>query len=383
MLTRQRIVIALVLAIAAGTMISTPGGPVRPFSLCLTCNFRWLADFLANVAMFVPLGSAMNWKRRHAVRTALRSAAFSVCIELIQTTVPGRDPALLDIISNSLGGAFGAFIGGRVSIWLRPTTRVADRLLALTIVVVAAIVGETEWLLAPTTDVTPGPGLLGATAAVFAGQASMAVPTISQETASRQRLFSLGPPTGELLRMSRVSNDALFAYRSRGRELRLDQPEYPIKDFFAGVAKGDTVRISVGRERPGWCLSRTGKRVCGIGPTVGLGWSVLRYPYSLDYRRQQGISIAWTALLFLPVGFWSRRKMLPFALIAAAIILGPFARFTPLLPTPPAEWVGGFVGLGVGFIVGFLTRRSSRIPAAVDDTAREVRRTEPRDGDRG
>jgi hypothetical protein len=299
----------------------------------------------------------MNWRRRHALRTALRAATFSAIIELIQTNVPGRDPALIDILGNSLGGALGAFLGGRISIWLKPTPRVADRLLVVTIVLVAAVIGETEWLLAPTKNITPGPGLFGATASLFYGQATTTIPTVSYPSASRQRLFSIGPPFNELLRMSRVSRDALFGYRTRGRDLRLDRPDYPVKNFFDSTGKVDTVRISIGRDGPGWCLSRLGKRVCGIGPTVGSGWAVLRYPYSLDHRWQQGLNVAWTAALFFPIGFWSRRRTVVVAILAAALLLGPYARFTLLLPTPPGEWAAGLLSLGVGFIGGQLVSR--------------------------
>ena len=356
---RPVLVIALVISTAVATLVSTSGGPVRPFNFCLTCNFRWLADWLANVAMFVPLGLAMNWKRRHFIRTTLRVAAFSISIELLQTTIPGRDPTLSDVIANSIGGAFGALLGRSGGMWLTPPQRLADRLLALAIVMVAITVAETEWLLAPTTNLPVGSQALNAVSALVRGSATMAFNTVSTPSSAQQPVLVVAPARQlPLLYIGRIWNDAIFQYRSRGRELRLDQPAYLVRDFFDSTANADTIRITVGREGAGWCLSRTNKRSCGIGPTVGLGWAILRYPYSLKHRWHRGLRDVWAALLFLLVGFWSRRRTLPIAVLAAALILGPYARFTPLLPTPMDEWIGAFAGLTAGFAARTLVFRS-------------------------
>ena len=354
-MTRPRIVVGLVVAIAVATMFST-GGPIRPFSYCLTCNFRWLADWVANVALFLPLGCAMNWKRRHFVRTALRVAGFSMVVEMVQTTIPGRDPSLGDVIANSLGGALGAFIGSRPSAWLTPDPRLADRLLALTIILVAVIVGETEWLLAPSSSITRGSQLTNAVAELFRGQATMTLGAVSNPSAAEQTFLSIGPAPFQVLYLGRVATDAVFRYRSRGRDLGLDEPDYPVIGFFDDTGKADTIRISVSRQGPGWCISRTGRRKCGIGPTIGRGWAVLRYPYSVGRRWQRTFDALWAALLFVPLGFWSRRRTIPIAVIAAVVILGPFARFAPLVPTPASEWLGALSGFVVGLTVGFWLR---------------------------
>src|SRR5262245_29426221 len=134
-MTRTRVIAAIVLAIAAATLIPAHG-PTRAFTSCLTCGFRWLADWFANVAMFIPLGGALNWKRKRLVRTTLVAGAFSIAIELAQTAIPGRDPALGDVLANSLGGAIGALLGSRPFAGLSPKPSIADRLLPLAIGVV-------------------------------------------------------------------------------------------------------------------------------------------------------------------------------------------------------------------------------------------------------
>jgi hypothetical protein len=161
-----------------------------------------------------------------------------------------------------------------------------------------------------------------------------------------------------MLYVGRIANDLVFRHRTRSRDLRLDGPDYTVSGFFDGTAKGDTIRITVSREKPGWCVARTGKRQCGIGPTAGLGWSILRYPYSLDRHWHRTVDALWAAMLFIPVGFWSRRRTIAIAMAAGAIILGPLARFAPLLPTPAAEWLGAFLGFSAAAALGFWLRKS-------------------------
>jgi hypothetical protein len=357
MVTRSRVVAALALVIAAATLIST-GGPTRPFSACLMCGFRWLADWLANVGMFIPLGCAMNWKQNRIGRTSLLSIAFSIAIEIAQTGIPGRDPSLSDILANSLGGALGALLGSRPSTWLAPTPRAADRLLALSIVLFISVVGATRWLLEPISNLPGGSQLSSPISALFRGETGVEFLIVSYPGSGERPLVLVGPPPPlEVLYMSRVGNDAVFRYRARARNLRLDAPEYPVSGFFEGVGESDRLRVRVSHRGSEWCLEWTLKRDCGIGPTVGRGWAVLIYPDSFGRRWGHLIDALWAATLFLPVGFWSRRRTVWLAMLAIVVILGPVARFVTLVPTPFTEWLGAVAGCGVGACLGIWLRR--------------------------
>ncbi|MFZ7088114.1 VanZ family protein [Curtobacterium sp. RRHDQ10] len=75
------------------------------------------AEFLANVAMFVPIGmiGAMWLPRRAWLVAAVLAVALSVGIEFVQlTALPTRVADPRDVLSNGLGGLLGATLVGAV-----------------------------------------------------------------------------------------------------------------------------------------------------------------------------------------------------------------------------------------------------------------------------
>jgi len=112
--------------IAVATLVPTRPSTGTPF-WCLACGDYALADVVANVALFVPLGWAL-------ARTPVRLPGGLACVltttigvELLQyTIVPGRDAALSDILTNTLGGVAGMALpslqvtiaeSGRRAVW--------------------------------------------------------------------------------------------------------------------------------------------------------------------------------------------------------------------------------------------------------------------------
>ncbi|BDZ39205.1 VanZ family protein [Microbacterium suwonense] len=69
-------------------------------------------EFLANIALFVPLGLLLvaAWPRANAWVVLLLGYATSVTIELVQTLLPSRFTTLSDVIANTLGTAIGCVI---------------------------------------------------------------------------------------------------------------------------------------------------------------------------------------------------------------------------------------------------------------------------------
>ena len=70
-----------------------------------------LAQIAGNVALFVPLGwlLPMTWAYlRSPRRIVLVGAACSLLIEVAQVAIPGRTPAVDDILLNTLGALLGA-----------------------------------------------------------------------------------------------------------------------------------------------------------------------------------------------------------------------------------------------------------------------------------
>jgi len=97
---------------------------------------------------------------------------------------------------------------------------------------------------------------------------------------------------------------------------------------------------------------------CGIGPTLGRGWSALIYPAAVSHRWADDlIDIAWTAALFFPLGFWTTRRTRALSLVAAIVLLGVVPSIVGLVPTSLGEWLGAWASIGLGYATAERVRR--------------------------
>jgi VanZ family protein len=120
----RRFLLLIVAIIAYGSLYpwnfeftSAAGNPVR--ILLHGWPGEWtryvLRDIILNVVIYMPLGlvAVLAFRTRRS-RSLAASAAIafgfllSVSMELLQVYVPGRDPSLLDVLTNTLGTAAGA-----------------------------------------------------------------------------------------------------------------------------------------------------------------------------------------------------------------------------------------------------------------------------------
>lgn len=79
--------------------------------ISLTTSYA-VFEFLANIALFVPLGLLLvaAFPRANAWVVLLIGYSASATIELVQTLLPSRYPTLSDVIANALGTAIGCLI---------------------------------------------------------------------------------------------------------------------------------------------------------------------------------------------------------------------------------------------------------------------------------
>lgn len=79
--------------------------------ISLTTSYT-VFEFLANIALFVPLGLLLvaAWPRANAWIVVLLGYAASATIELVQTLLPSRFPTLSDVIANTIGTAIGCLL---------------------------------------------------------------------------------------------------------------------------------------------------------------------------------------------------------------------------------------------------------------------------------
>ncbi|WCD92903.1 VanZ family protein [Microbacterium sp. nov. GSS16] len=90
--------------------------------ISLTTSYA-VFEFVANIALFVPLGLLLvaAYPRANAWVVLLIGYSASATIELVQTLLPSRYPTLSDVIANALGTAIGCLIARvfvrRETIW--------------------------------------------------------------------------------------------------------------------------------------------------------------------------------------------------------------------------------------------------------------------------
>jgi len=347
-----------VLVILVVTLTPTGGASPPAFSTNFRSGFRWLADGILNVGLFVPLGLVSGWRARSFWKTLGAGALFSAAIEVAQLILPGRDPQLNDIVSNSIGMAIGVALGLKPEQWLRPEARRAGWMLLGASVVVGAVIAITGLLLAPA--VVDGYGVGVGTEMLFQRRARLNIRLPpgygSHEPTSLAAFYDRGGH--QVFAITRYGADLLLAYRTRGAVAGLDKPDYPIIGLLAGASATDSLRIQVWRDRPGWCVQAGGPQRCRIGPTFGRGWALLFYPDAIGQRWGRGVDVVWAAALFFPLGFWARRRTLIFA-IATTLLLGAAAPLVELMRTTPKEWVGALSGVAVGFACAIALRKDS------------------------
>jgi hypothetical protein len=318
--SQRQIVAAIVVVILGATLLPSRTDVRRPFAFCLMCDFRWLADAVLNVALFLPLGLVAGWRAKSPWKVALAGALFSTAIELLQIAVPGRDPELRDILSNSAGAALGAALVYRPRAWLFPGERRSTWLVGIVSVAVCGVIVGTSLLLAPARPQEP-------------------------------------------IHVSRHESDAVVRYQPVADGIGLDQPAYYVRNMFAEEPIGPA-RIDVTRRSTSWCLRFGAIERCHVGPTMGRGWSVLIYPAAIAHRwADELIDVLWTAALFFPLGFWTPRRRWVLSAAALIVLLAVVPSVVGLVPTTVGEWIGACAGAmaGVAFAEALRRRYVPRI----------------------
>ena len=314
-MTQKRAVVAVVvLVILVVTLTPSGSRPTEPFSFCIACGPRGLADGILNLWLFVPLGIVLGWDSRPPATAILCGFLLSTAVELAQMVVPGRDPSLSDILFNTVGTVVGVLVARQPYAWLVPHGRSALKLTVASLVTVAL---------------------------VMIGTALLLTPAVSPSFVSRS------------------GDDLLLRYTTRASTLGLDEPEYWLRGAWRG--KSDSGRISVRHHRSRWEIDREGTRAATLGPTVGQGWTLLLYPNAIARRWGRVVNALWIAALCLPIGFWARGQRLP---IAAALVVPLFLALIPGLTgvagTSVEEWAGAGLGLLAGATLGLLSKRLAR-----------------------
>ncbi|HEX6309646.1 MAG TPA: VanZ family protein [Longimicrobiales bacterium] len=361
-------------------------------------NFRGLADAIANVLLFVPLGVTAALIFRGGI-PVVAGALLSMGVELAQLGIPGRFSSALDVLFNSVGAAAGLVIVRKADIWLRPRGVWRGTLVVVSALPAIAAIGVGSFLFAPS---VPHLDLYGQwtarfeTMAHYSGEvlaAAVGGMSIGSHRADapeelRRSLlagdtisvtFRTGEPASrpapifsiydgrrrEVVMIAADSTTLLFRMRMRSLEARLSQPDIRVRDALTAES-GSVSTARVWRERSAYCVSVDAARWCRLGFTVGDTWSLLYYPVPAAVRTP--LSLAWLAALAFPLGFWARTpRPTAAALAALLVLLLAIPHSAGILPTPASQLAAAVIGLAVGYRVGRRTERAVSLnrPAAV------------------
>ncbi|CAN5541849.1 hypothetical protein BH09GEM1_BH09GEM1_01840 [soil metagenome] len=131
---QSRALIGRALSILSAAVIAiatiTPSGEMRiPGSLCLICGEVGGTDAVLNLLLYLPLGLGLAMSGVRPRRAISGMIAMTATIELLQwAVIPGRDGALGDVLTNSIGGGVGFLLGVHLQSILFPSVSTARRL---------------------------------------------------------------------------------------------------------------------------------------------------------------------------------------------------------------------------------------------------------------
>lgn len=335
----------------------------------LTHAFDWhvleagdvTADSLRNIVLFMPFGFLAARLTRGTWRVVALAAVVSLSIELAQQWIPGRDPSIDDVVTNTLGAALGAVAFVRRGAWMRGSGRlaVAAACGATAILALGALLlrpsfppgnYEAVWSpVAPVREVTLAgrvigdstPADLDAVMAQIAGGDTLRLRVASSPGASGwDRILEFDTPSDTSLIFVGVLDGRLFLfYRMQAVRFGLDQPEILLGSMPSSLA-GDTTRLAIWRSGAGYCRAVNADTECGFGMSVAAPRTLLWYNTWESLTRRRLLDWLWLGLVVAPVGFWMTAG--PLSLAAVGIVISSVAalpRVLDLLPTSGAEWL--------------------------------------------
>ena len=359
---------------------------------CLVCGDVGGTDVALNLLLFAPFASGVALLGLRPGRILALAALTSLTIETIQFAwLPGRDPSVSDLLTNTLGATITGWLVHRRAILLLPNRRQAARLTVVALSAWTLLEAVAAWSLAPSLPETvywgqwaPDLGHLDRFRGTVLGAAvagdSLPPHRLNDSARLRQRLLGGGPImaraiTGspplklapivsvfdghstEVLLLGQRRAEAIFRLRMRVSDLRLRPPAISLQDAVP-VAPGDSLAISADYLKGRYSLRvRTGERTIDrtIDATPNWAWSYFMpfENYALG-RTAPWLTALWVIGLLLPIGYWAGRTGTPLGLVGAcatvaltlAVIPGSFD--LPVLHL--SEWLAALAGLLLGYL---------------------------------
>jgi hypothetical protein len=112
----------------------------------------------------------------------------------------------------------------------------------------------------------------------------------------------------EILFLAIEGDDVVFRLRTRAAAARLDSPAIRAKGILNGLAHGAGLALTISRVDRSYCVTVNNRSICGLGFTLGMGWTVLVYSQVSPSWLHPMLGASWMAMLLFPFGFWLRRR---------------------------------------------------------------------------
>ena len=402
-------VLAAILWVTLDRFLPPPPG-VQLWEWCFMCGREWGIDFALNIALFVPLGIVFRLARIPLFPAMLGILATSFVIEVLQLVIPQRITSIDDLISNTLGGALGFFLGGHMRAMIAPSARQAATAVLAAGMLVLVVPWGTLWLFEPAPTDHPYWGQFSPVLGQFgrfdgtiieasvAGeplrngrlpntdavrrqlrQDSVTVRAVARGGRATQRLAPVvsifDGEHNEVMLLGRSGGRSLtFRLRSRASRIGLRTPTVTVWDGFPGpVDSVSPTPVHLSGTIDGYSLTAASRYATSSGDTNRVsrtidfrhthGWAYL-VPFENLYTRHAGrFTTIWLALVFAPLGYYGAvgivryRGALRFVLllwIVSVVLLALVAlpRMSGLAFASENEWLGAAIGLGAGSLAG-------------------------------
>src|SRR5438874_4014132 len=377
---RRALLAVAVLAILIATL--RPGGTALPtgWSFDISSGEAAVAEAIQNLLLFVPLGIGLVLNGVRPLRAIAIGAGLSFSVEFLQQWIPGRDPSVGDITTNTVSTALGVALVRFAPRWLMVSPRRSAWQAIGTALLAVVVWLSTGALLRP--SIPPPPyhevrtpnfsqwgHYRGTVLATNTGPLPLSIVPlplrISAVAGSRPpgRIAPLVAILDErdtkVLVVAVDGADLALRYHTRAAPLTLEQPDMRWRRALAGIAPRDTFTVQAWRGEYGNCLSLNSARRCGLGYTIGDGWKLIFYPERWPGWVLGTLNSLWLAGWMAGVGYWGRRApkgaggrpRTPEGVAIAIAIVGMLIipPLTGLNATSINEWIGALGGMGLGY----------------------------------
>jgi hypothetical protein len=369
---------------------------------CIICGPLGGVDFILNVLIFLPIGIAIVMIGGRVRTAILVGGIITLTIESLQwRVIPGRDASLGDLLANTIGSAFGAWLATRAWRWVRLTGASAFNSTVLSALAASAIMVTSAMLLVPA--VPPGPTYVQwapatRTTALFNGRlisaelngvtlrptqllqaawspdlmkkrfvlrANLIAPASS--TSRRAMVLRVSDPLAESLMLAHVGENLVLRSHTLASRFRLRSPVIVLRDAFrAGEGRRTSGIVMLEAvSNPRAIALRTSQENAAnevtVRRTVGMGW-VLIAPRDFSLTESWWVAHAvWLGILVFPVGYFARRSgtsergLAQSAWVPAAFVLVGIVAATAIVglsPPAPGEAFGLMAGTAAGWGTG-------------------------------